>query len=151
MFKIKDCLRNIVYDYNFVRQNEDFSLNILYKNVKIMKVLHRAHFADLLNSRWDIDFGLALYVPVTNLSVSQQERLRKIVDDESEVFQREMRPINYYAIDLGKGIKHGGYIITRIMNEVFEFSMNKDDFSFELFSDGNIPYHGKDTSRLSSN
>jgi hypothetical protein len=144
LIRLKDVLRNIVYEYNIKRHNEDFLLNILYAKTKVMQVMHRAHFPYLLKNKTDIKFGLALYIPITKLSESQKIRIEEILIEESDKYNRQEEPFDYHVIDLGNGIRHGGYLISRLLSEVFEFNLDPTNFNFELFSNGKLPYIGRD-------
>lgn len=124
LIRLKDVIRNIVYEYSIVRHNEDFLLNILYGKTKVMQIMHRAHFPYLLKNKTDIKFGLALYVPITKLSDSQKAKIEKILIEESDSYHRQNEPFDYHVIDLGNGIRHGGYLISRLLNEVFEFNLD---------------------------
>jgi len=117
-----------------------------------MQVMHRAHFPYLSKDSENIAFGLALYIPVSKLSDIQRQCLEKILLDESDNYVQEKEPIDYHVIDLGKGIKHGGYLISRILKEVLEYDLEESNFSMELFSEGKLPYFGKKHSfQISSN
>jgi hypothetical protein len=143
LIKLKDTLRHIIYEYSIKRNNEDFLLNVSYKDARVIQVMHRSHFPYLAKENENINFGLALYIPITKLSESQKQALEKILIEESDNYQRESQPFDYHVIDLGKGLKHGGYLITRILKEIFKYDLDEANFSMELFSEGKLPYFGK--------
>lgn len=139
--KLRDTLRHMVFEYNIKRENQDFSLNIHIGQKVRFQVLHRSHFPDLAKEEGDIDFGLALYLPVNKLSTEQREQMLRIFREESETFYYEEVPFDYHIVDLGKDIRYGGYLLTRILKEVFDTD-RVDSVRFELFSEGEIPYFG---------
>lgn len=140
--KLKDTLRHIVFEYNVKRKNNDFTLNVYLNGSIALQVLHRSHFPDLARSEDDINFGLALYVPVKHLNKIQKELMIKVLKEESEVFYFEEVPFDYFIIDIGKRIQFGGYLITRIIHEVFK--KDSENMTFELFSEGALSYIGLD-------
>jgi hypothetical protein len=151
LIQINDTLRHVIYEYGIKRDNQDFLLNILYKKEIIMQIMHRAHFPYLSKESEEISFGLALYIPVSKLSDLQKRELDQILTKEPIKEQHETEPFDYHVVDLGKGIKQGGYLISRIAKEVFKFELKKEDFSFDLFSEGELPYFGKRHSFIISN
>jgi hypothetical protein len=152
LIRLKDTLRHIIYEYSIKRNNEDFLLNISHKGARVMQVMHRSHFPYLAKNSEKISFGLALYIPVTKLTDSQKQLLERILIEESDNYQKENQPFDYHVIDLGKGLKHGGYLITRILKEVFKYDLDEANFSMELFSEGKLPYFGeKHSFQISSN
>jgi hypothetical protein len=142
LIQVNDTLRHIIYEYGIKRNNRDFLLNILHRKNIIMQVMHRAHFPYLTKNN-EITFGLALYIPISKLSDTQKKELARILDKEPVNEQHETEPFDYHVVDLGKGIKQGGYLISRIAKEVFKFELSQSDFSFELFDEGDLPYFGK--------
>ena len=143
LVKINDTLRSIIYEYGIKKDNHDFLLNIFHKGKVIMQVMHRAHFPYLSRKNNEISFGLALYISASELTELQKAELERILTKESVNSQQETQPFDYFVVDLGKGIKQGGYLISRILKEVFEFELNKEDFNFELFNEGELPYFGE--------
>jgi hypothetical protein len=105
-----------------------------------MQIMHRAHFPELCKSESDIKFGLALYIPTSNLSENKIIALQSIIEEESEVLRggRDIDVVDYFLIDLGKRVRFSGYLLTRIIKEVFE--KEEKNMSLELFSEGNLPY-----------
>ena len=71
--------------------------------------------------------------------------------EELENYQSETEPFNYFAIDVGKSIRFGGYLISRLLKEVFDFELEKDTFDFKLFNEGELPYLNKHRFVLPSN
>ncbi|GAA5030137.1 hypothetical protein GCM10011506_19020 [Marivirga lumbricoides] len=138
--RLRDSIRHIIFEYDIKRKNNDFLLNIKIKEKLIMQLMHRAHFPELCQSESDINFGLALYIPVNGWEKEQVLRLDKIVSEESEtVRMSKSGQIEYYVIDLGKRVRFSGYFLTRIIKEVFEADENQ--FNSSLYSEGNLPYH----------
>lgn len=137
--KLKDTLRHIVFEYNIKRKNNDFLLNVQYDSTKILQLMHRSHFPELCENEKDIGFGIALYIPVNELTESQLTTLDSIIEEETEVRKRNsVGKLEYYLIDLGERVRFGGYLMTRIVNEVYGGIDEK--LNMELFSEGNIPY-----------
>ena len=137
--KLKDSIRHIIFEYNVKRKNNDFLLDIILNDEIIMQIMHRAHFPELCRAESDIDFGLALYIPVSKLSKPQIAQLDKIIEEDSEVFKSgKLGELKYYLIDLGTRIRFGGYFLHRIIKEVFKG--DEHQFSSRLFSEGNLPY-----------
>ena len=150
--RLKDTVRHIVFEYNIKRRNNDFLLNIKFKTDIIMQIMHRAHFPELGESEDDIGFGLALYIPAVNLNSEQVSRLSEIIRQEVEVLKEvKIGPVEYYLIDLGVRVRFTGYFLSRIVKEVFKYDHRSADFSFELFSEGALPYFRKNGLRISLN
>lgn len=139
--KLIDTLRHIVFEYGVKRKNNDFTLNVSLNGKIRFQIMHRAHFPDLAKSESDIDFGLALYIPVNKLSTTQRNGLEKIFKEESEIYYYEEIPFDYHIVDFGKRVRFGGYLVTRILKEVF-FVDESDKVDFELFTEGELPYIG---------
>lgn len=143
LIRINDTLRHIIYEYGIKKENHDFLLNLFYKKNVIMQVMHRAHFPYLSKVSEEIIFGLALYIPISKLTIEQKQTLEQILEMEPSTNIHEVEPFDYHVIDLGKGIKQGGYLITRILKEVFLYDPESNDFDLKLFSEGELPYFGK--------
>lgn len=137
--RLRDAVRHIIFEYNIKRKNNDFLFNIILNGNTVMQLMHRTHFPELCESESDIDFGLALYIPVNDWSEEMLSKLDKIVDEESEIIRKNKSgSIEYYVVDLGNRVRFGGYFLLRIINEVFQ--ANESEFTSELFSEGNLPY-----------
>lgn len=137
--RLKDTLRHIVFEYNIKVRNNDFLLNITLKGNTVMQIMHRAHFPELCQDEQDIQFGLALYIPVTELTSNQKLKLSQIIDEELEIIHKsKFGELEYQILDIGKRIRFGGYILSRIINEVYYKDI--DDLKLSLFSEGNLPY-----------
>lgn len=139
--KLTDTLRHVVFEYDVKRENNDFSLNVYLNRRLYFQVLHRSHFPELAKLEEDVSFGLALYMPVSQLNKSQREQLVSIFKEESETFYFEEIPFDYYVIDIGRRIRYGSYLLSRIIKEVF-YQEDVQNLSFKLFSEGKIPYIG---------
>ena len=139
--KLKDTVRHIIFEYDIKRNNNDFLLNINLDERQVMQIMHRAHFPELSRSESDIKFGLALYIPTSNLPEYKIKILEAIIEEESETLKGEIHSgtVNYFVIDLGKRVRYGGYLLARVIKEVFE--KEEGNMSLELFSEGNLPYH----------
>lgn len=137
--KLRDTIRHIVFEYNIKRINNDFLLNINFNDVQLMQIMHRSHFPELCSSEQDIQFGLALYIPTIHMNNSKIESLKSILVSESErVNLISGGAVTYFVIDLGTRIRFGGYLLLRIISEVFK--EEEVNMSLELFSEGNLPY-----------
>ena len=62
-----------------------------------------------------------------------------ILKEELEEFTIEDYPRDYFVIDMGTKVKYGGYLIAKIVKEVFK----ADDVDLELHDAGFLPYHYK--------
>ena len=137
--KLRDTVRHIIFEYSIKRKNNDFLLNINLNGNHVMQIMHRAHFPELCQSESDIRFGLALYIPLSNLSSDKVKALEVIIEEESEILRGERSDaVAYLVVDLGKRVRFGGYFLARIIKEVFE--KEEGSMSLELFSEGNLPY-----------
>lgn len=136
--KIKDTLRHIVFEYSIKRSNNDFLLTISFRGKRYMQIMHRAHFPELCESEKDTEFGLAVYIPTENLTDEQVFKLESILGEESEKFASSKNPVPYYALDLGKRVRYGGYLLSRISTELFD--PNDSDMNLDLFNEGPLPY-----------
>lgn len=143
--RVKDILRHIVYEFGVKRNNFDFLLNIEKDNRVIIQVIHRAHFPFLLQDKTDeINFGLALYIPIAQLTEIEKMKIEKIIVEEQVSFQKEDRPFNYFVVDIGKSIRFGAYLISKLLREVYNFELNEGDFNFKLFNEGGLSYFRKE-------
>ena len=138
--KLTDTLRHAVFEYDVKRENNDFSLNVYLNDRLCFQILHRCHFPDLSKSEEDVSFGLALYIPVKQFDKNQREQLLNIFKEESEIFYYEEVPFDYYIVDIGKRLRYGSYLLSRLIKEVIRKDVQS--LSFELFSEGDIPYIG---------
>ena len=137
--RLRNLVRHIIFEYDIKRKNNDFLLNINLNGSHVMQLMHRTHFPELCESESDLAFGLALYIPLEGLTDEKVKVLDEIMDEESEIIRKgKTGRLEYYIIDLGKRVRYGGYILSRIIKEVF--IADESQFSTELFSEGNLPY-----------
>lgn len=135
--KIKIIIREIIFKFSIQKFNRDFLLNIKSNGNTIIQVMHRSHFPEVIKNIKDVKFGLAIYIPIKPLSPDQKNTLLQVLKDESEDFNMAEYPIEYFIIDAGTRVRYTGYMITRIVMEVFK----KDDVDLELYDEGTLPYH----------
>lgn len=140
--RLKDCVRHVVVEYSIRRKNHDFLLNVKSGDTIIFQLTHRSHYPELIPNTDDLSFGMALNLPLGNLTGKQKEKIIKIMKEESDLFFYEEVPFEYYVVDFGKRVKYTGYFLTRLLSEVFDIN-NPDNIEFELFSEGPLPYSGK--------
>lgn len=104
-----------------------------------MQLMHRAHFPELCRSESDIAFGIALYIPLKGLEAESIKKLDNLINEETEIKRTgKIGELEYYIIDLGKRVRFGGYLMSRIVNEMF--GADESQFSSKPFSEGNLPY-----------
>lgn len=138
--RLRNIIRHIIFEYDIKRKNNDFLYNINFGGRRVMQLMHRSHFAELCRSEADIAFGIALYIPAKGLNLERIKKLDNIINEESEIKRTgKTGELEYYIIDLGKRARFGGYLLSRIVKEVFD--ADESQFSAELFSEGNLPYH----------
>ena len=137
--KMKIVIRKIIVDFSIRRFNRDFLLNVNLKGQTIMQLLHRAHFYEIITDLADVKFGVAIYVPLSPLTDVQRRCLFKILKEELKPFKDEEYDRDYFVIDAGTMVKYPGYLITKIITEVY----NVDDVDLELHDEGFLPYHYK--------
>lgn len=138
--RLRNIVRHIIFEYDIKRKNNDFLYNINLDGKHVMQLMHRAHFPELCRSESDIAFGIALYIPVKGWRAERIKVLDEIISEESEIKRTgKAGNLEYYIIDLGKRARFGGYLLSRIVKEVFE--ADEARFSTELFSEGSLPYH----------
>lgn len=135
--KMKIIVRQIIFKFSILKFNRDFLLNIKLNGRVIMQLMHRSHFPELITNLSDVKFGLAIYIPIKPLTTHQQQVLVKLLKEESEQFSASERPIEYFVIDAGSRARYNGYLIARIVREVFK----SDDVDLELSDEGILPYH----------
>lgn len=132
--QLRNSIRHIVFEYNIKRKNNDFLLNISFEREIVMQIMHRAHFPELCQSESDVDFGLALYIPISQWSKDKISKLNKIVEEESEIASKnKFGHLEFYLIDLGTRVRFGGYFLSRLIKEVFDG--DEKNLSSELFSE----------------
>jgi len=102
-----------------------------------MQVMHRSHFPEIAVNASDLKFGLAIYIPIKPLNSTQRNVLIKVLKEESENFEAAEHPIEYFVIDAGSRVRFTGYLMARIIKEVFKL----EDVDVELFDEGVLPYH----------
>lgn len=137
---LRNAMRHIIFEYNIKRKNNDFLYNINLNGERVIQLMHRAHFPELCQAESDIAFGIALYIPVKGWSEESKKRLDNIINEETEIKRTgKIGELEYYMIDLGRRVRFGGYLLSRIVKEVFD--ADESQFSSELFSEGNLPYH----------
>lgn len=137
--RLRNIVRHIIFEYDIKRKNSDFLYNIKLDGEHVMQLMHRAHFPELCRSESDIAFGIALYIPIKGWRGESIKKLDNIINEESEVKRTgKTGELEYYIIDLGKRARFGGYLLSRIAKEVL--GSDESQFSFELFSEGNLPY-----------
>ncbi|MEP1035104.1 hypothetical protein [Ekhidna sp.] len=141
--KLKGTIRHIVVEYSIRRKNNDFLLNVFLNEVTLFQITHRFHYPEILKNQDDMAFGLALYLPINKLNSEQKKRILNIMKEEADYFSYEEIPFDYYVVDFGKRIKYSSYFIVRLLKEIFLIE-DEDDISFELFSEGNLPYRVHD-------
>jgi hypothetical protein len=135
--KMKGIIRELIFKFSIQKFNRDFLLNIKSNGVHLMQIMHRSHFPEVCENISDVKFGLAIYIPTKPLSTEQKNELKKILQEEMEEFKRYDYPIGYFVIDAGSRVRFTGYLLARIITEVF----GKEDVDLELFDDGILPYH----------
>lgn len=140
--RLRNIFRHIIFEYDIKRRNEDFLYTIKLDGKRIIQLMHRAHFPELCISESDIAFGISLYIPVKGWTIENVTKLDNIFAQETELpLKGELGKLEYYVVDLGKRARFGGYLLSRIIKEVF--NAEEARFSFELFSEGSLPYPGK--------
>ena len=60
-----------------------------------------------------------------------------MLKEESEEFNKAEHPIEYIVIDAGSRVRYTGYLLARLVREIFE----NDDVNFQLYDEGVLPYH----------
>ena len=136
-YKMMNMVRQIIFKFSIQKFNRDFLLNLKSNGVHLMQIMHRSHFPEVCKNVSDDKFGLAIYIPTKPLSSEQKQKLKQVLDDESEEFIRYNYPVEYFVIDAGSRVRFTGYLIARIIKEVFK----KDDIDLELYDEGTLPYH----------
>ena len=141
MKSLTNAIRTIIFRYG--GRNEDhqsFVLNITKGDDVIIQLLHRAHFPELCKSSVDINFGIALYIPLDDSYMNNvmKNNLKKIMREEMQQMKEDKNPRTYFVLDIGARLMQGSYIISRILKEVFNVSDH--DFYYELYDDSELPY-----------
>lgn len=135
--KMKVLLRELIFKFSIKKFNRDFLLNINSDGKCIIQIMHRSHFPEFCKDLSDVKFGLAIYIPTKPLTSEQKVKLMQVLKEESEEFNKTDYPVEYFVIDAGSRARYTGYLIARVIKEVF----NKEDVSYELFDEGTLPYH----------
>ena len=134
---IKDILRNIVI--RFHKENFDFFMNLNVRGETVIQVLHRSHFPEITGASENIDFGIAIYIPLNDLSGKQRDSLEQILKEHAVTNSFSEVPFSYYVLDIGKKIRYGGELLCLILKEIFDVQSN-DVIDVELFDGGKLPY-----------
>jgi hypothetical protein len=135
--KLMNMVRQIIFKFSIHKFNRDFLLNLKSNGVHLIQIMHRSHFPEVCENVSDVKFGLAIYIPTKPLSSEQKQKLKQVLEDESEEFIRYNYPVEYFVIDAGLRVRFTGYLIARIIKEVFQ----RDDVDLELYDEGDLPYH----------
>lgn len=135
--KMKNMVREIIFRFSIQKSNRDFLLNIKLGETTIMQVMHRSHFPEVCLDVVDIKFGLAIYIPTKTLTFKQKEKLRLVLVEDSEQSNNSEYPVGYLVIDAGSRVRFTGYLLARLVKEVF----TADDVTLELYDEGILPYH----------
>ena len=134
---LSNVLRRLVYDFSVAKKNGNFLLDIKIKDEQVIQVLHRAHFVELLDSKIDTEFGLALYIPTDSLSETEKDAILNLVDELPT--EHNSKPVEYIVIDVGNRVDVASYLLTNILKETFQL-LSEKDLSYELFDEGDLPY-----------
>ncbi len=135
--KMKTIIRKIIVLSSIREFNRDFTLNVKVREQTVLQLLHRAHFPQIISDASDVKFGIAIYIPLGHLANDQRECLVNLLKDEMEQFKFEDSPHAYIVIDVGTMVKYPGYLIAKIIKEVYR----AEDVDFELSDEGFLPYH----------
>jgi hypothetical protein len=135
--KMKGILRELIFKFSIQKFNRDFLLNVKSGEKYLIQLLHRSHFPEILENISDVKFGIAIYIPSKPLSPNQKLALIKILREEAEDFKDAEYPVGYFVIDAGSRVRFTGYLLARIITEVF----GKADVDLELYDEGILPYH----------
>ena len=116
-------------------------LNIKIHDTLVMQIIHRAHFAELINSIIDDEFGLAVFIPY-NWESQQQliENLKKVLI-EYQIWpgDEEAKKRDYVLIDMGIKLKNTQYLISNILKKGFHLDDEKK-LKIDLYEEGTLPY-----------
>jgi hypothetical protein len=137
--KMKVIVRKIIVCYSILEFNRDFLLNIRLKDETIIQLLHRSHYPQIIADVSDVKFGIAIYIPCGPLTERQRECLVSTLNGEEIYFIGEGNQLDYFLIDGGTRVKHIGYLLTKILTEVY----NAEDVEVDLYDEGFLPYHYK--------
>jgi hypothetical protein len=135
--RMKIAVREIIFKYSIRKFNRDFLLSIKLHEHVIMQLMHRSHFPDIIKDLSDVKFGIAIYIPIKPLTNLQRDLLLKILREEMEHSRVSEPPIEYVVIDAGTRARYNGYLIAKIIKEVFK----ADDVYMEISDEGVLPYH----------
>ncbi|AYB33475.1 hypothetical protein [Chryseolinea soli] len=134
--KARYVLRKVVFDFSIKKFNRDFVVNIKIKESIVMQLIHRAHFPELNIEESDIAFGIAIYIPLKPLSMAQRQKLERLLNEEVGKFVTVEQPFAYFLVDIRIAARFGGYLLARILKEIFR----SEDADFELADEGSLPY-----------
>jgi hypothetical protein len=135
--KLKLMVREVVFRFSIQRFNRDFLVNLKSNDIHLIQILHRSHFPEVCKNVSDVKFGLAVYIPTRPLSHDQKKKLQRILKEEMENYEQTKYPVEYHVIDAGSRPRFTGYLLARMVREVFQ----KDDVDIQIFDEGILPYH----------
>lgn len=135
--KMMNIIRRVIFNFSIEKFNSDFLLDLKVDGTHLMQIMHRAHFPEVCKNISDVKFGLAIYIPTKPLTPEQKLKLQQLLKEESEDFITHSYPVEYFVIDAGSRVRFTGYLIARIVAEVFQ----KEDIEWELYDEGTLPYH----------
>ena len=134
-YDIKSCIRSVVLKSR--PENLDFMLNFSVDQETLLQVLHRVHYPELSRYEDDLSYGLAIYIPVSDLNTVQKKELDRLLNLHANSSIEDSNH-DYYVIDGGERIKYVGELITLILKKVF--TVREDDLKTEVFIGDRTPY-----------
>ena len=138
--RLQETIRRLAYEFIVKRKEHDFILNVLVDNNLKLQVLHRSHFVEFSDFAQDIDFGMVIYLPYTQINQTQKNAIFKIINSEEPLSSIPNQNQDYVAISTGRRVRTTSYLISRIIKEAFRV---EDEYrvSYELLDEGILPYH----------
>lgn len=136
-----NAIRVLIFEYDDEHKHKSFVLNITRDNDLVIQLLHRAHFPELCESSIDVNFGIAVYIPVDYMDNSMKEALEKILLEDAQELKQDSNPNTYYVIDVGFRLMYASSFLSRILKEVFD--ANDNNLCYELYDDLDLPYDKK--------
>lgn len=134
-YDIKSSIRTVVLKTR--SKNLDFLLNFSIDSQVLIQILHRLHYPELGLDEEDSRYGLAIYIPISELNKSKKNELNKLLIQHAESSFRDNN-YDYYVIDAGERIKYAGELVTLILRQIF--LINKDNLKTDIFIGDRTPY-----------
>lgn len=141
-FKVfSDALLNkIIIDYNTLKSNFTFLVELFDADRKLFQLLHKGHFKEFSNTDSHA-FGIVIYIPFDSLSDNEKRALDLLVN-KAVINKHQEQEASYFVINLGTDVLQGRVLLANILRKVYKVSsVNK--LKVKVDESGSVAYTAK--------